>query len=66
MAQPRHQGIEFLGRARLPSVLDEPFTKCGVERLVLGSRNQARLLNQVFIGAQSDILHTILVYTIFV
>jgi hypothetical protein len=50
MAQTFHQGIEFLGGARLRRVLQQPFAKRGAERLVLGTRYQARLLKEILVG----------------
>ena len=63
MAQTFHQGIEFLGSASLRRVLQQPFAEFGVERFVPGTRYQPRLLNEILVRAQSDILQTILVYT---
>ena len=66
MAKAFHKRIQLFGRARLRGILLEPFAEGGVKRLVLGAGHQPRLIDQVVIGAQSYIFHTIVVYTNFV
>ena len=59
-----HDGVHFFTVARLRGKLHQPFPEHGIERLALRARQETRLLNQVFVGAEGNILHTILVYTI--
>ena len=59
IAQSFHQGAQLLGRAGLCGILQQPFTECDTERLMLKARNLTRLLNEILIGAQRDIFHTI-------
>ena len=64
--EPLHQGIVLLGFACLLGELDEPFAESIVEGTLLGPGELTGLLDEFFVGAESDILHTKVVYTILV
>lgn len=66
MLQALHQRIKLLGTTAAHAQLFEPFAEDRVQSFVLRFRDQPRLLDQAFIGAQSNIPHTELVYTVFV
>jgi hypothetical protein len=66
MLQPFHEGVKFLASAVLSGELLEPLTKQGVERFVLGFCEQPGLLDQMLVGAKSDVFHTNTLYTRFV
>jgi len=66
MAQAAHQRIHGRTASGLRGILFQPFPKGCIQSLVLRSSYQPRLLNKVFVSAQSDIFHTYTVYTIFV
>jgi hypothetical protein len=57
-----HQCIETLSVARACGELLEPLAKSCIQCRALGSGDGACLLNQVCIGAESDIFHTKAVY----
>jgi hypothetical protein len=66
MPEPTHQSIYCGTASRLRSILLKPFAKRCVQRLVPSPGDHSRLLDQAFIRAQSNVLHTVLVYTILV
>jgi hypothetical protein len=66
MAQTFHQGVEFLCVSGSLGELKQPFAKGGIQGLLLGARDQARLFNEVFISTEGDILHTYAKYKNFV
>jgi hypothetical protein len=61
-----HQGIVFLGLACLSGELDEPFAERLIEGALLCPGELTRLLDKLFISTERNILHTKIVYTIFV
>jgi len=61
-----HQRIEALCVPRALRELRKPFPECRVQSSALRSRDRARPLDQVLVGAQGNIFHTKLVYTFFV
>src|SRR5215472_10136683 len=63
MLQAFHQGVEFLSVAALRGKLFQPLPEHGIQRLMPGLCQQARLLNQLFIRTQGNVLHTGTVYT---
>ena len=63
MLQALHQRVKFLSAAGLAGELLQPFAKGGIKGLALRFGNQSSLLDQLFLGAQSDVLHTKTVYT---
>ena len=64
--EPLHQSIVLLGFACLLGELDEPFAESIIEGTLLGPGELTGLLDEFFVGAESDVLHTKVVYTIFV
>jgi hypothetical protein len=64
MLQALHQGVELLRAAALCGELLQPFAEHSVERLMLGFGQQARLLNQLLICTEGNVLHAKVVYTI--
>jgi len=66
MLQTLHQSVVFLRAAALRRKLFQPFAEHGIERLMLGFGQQARLLEQLFICTERNVLHTKTVYTTFV
>jgi predicted transcriptional regulator len=62
MLEAAHQRVEFLGAAGVSGETPQPFAKGGVEGGVLGSGDEASLLDEGFIGAEGDFLHTRTVY----
>jgi hypothetical protein len=64
--QSLHQSVELLGAAALRGKLFQPFAEHGVEGFVLGFGQQARLPNQLLIGAKGNVFHTEAVHTILV
>jgi hypothetical protein len=64
--EPLHQGIVFLGFTRLLCKLDEPFTERVIQSTLLRPGELTGLLDEFFIRTESDIFHTIIVYTNFV
>src|ERR1700719_2620644 len=66
MLQSLHQGVELLRAATSCCKLFQPFAEHSIERLMLRFGQQARLLDQLFIGTEGDVFHTKAVYTIFV
>jgi len=66
VTQPPHQGVHFVAVAPLRGELHQPFPEDGIQRFVLRARHEPRLLDEVLVGAESDVLHTIIVYTSFV
>ena len=64
MTKAPHECVHLLPIAGLSGKLQQPLPEGCVEGPALRAGNQPRLLNQVLIGAESDILHTILAYTI--
>ena len=63
MMQAPHERVELLHTAALGSEAPQPFAERGVEGGVLRFGDEARLLNEVLIGAESDVFHTRIVYT---
>lgn len=63
VAQAPHQGIYLLAIAGASGELQQPFPEGSIERFPLRAGYLPRLLNEVFIGAQSNVFHTIPVYT---
>jgi len=63
MAKPPHEGIHLLPTTVLCSELQQPFAKGRVQRAPLGAGYLPGLLDEVFIGTQSNVLHTDTVYT---
>ena len=61
-----HQTVVFLDVAVLGCKLLQPLAKRGIQGLVLRLCHLSGPLDQVFVRAQSDILHTKIVYTNFV
>ena len=66
VAQAVHESLECGAAARTRRVLLEPFPKSGVERFVFRLGGLPRPLDEMLIGAQSDVFHTKIVYTVFV
>ena len=66
MAKTAHQCIDRRTASRLRRILFQPFPKSRIEGLVLRSSHQPCLLDEVFIGTQSNVFHTNTVYTIIV
>ena len=66
MTKPMHERLEFLRVTRLTRILFQPLPKGGIQRLMLRTRHLPRLLNQIFVCAQSYVFHAKIVYTIFV
>ena len=64
--EPLHQGGVLLGLACLLGELDEPFAERVIKGTLLSTRELTCLINQLFICAECNILHTNTVYTIFV
>src|SRR5580700_1001754 len=64
LPKPPHERIDFPRIPGLRRELGQPLAKGRIQGLVLRARYEAGLLNQVFIGAQSYVLHTKTVYTI--
>lgn len=64
MAKAPHQRIDGRPASRLRGVLLKPFPKGCIQRLVLRPRDQPGLLNEVFVGTEGNIFHTMIVYTI--
>ncbi len=65
-SQLSHQRIEALHVAIARYVMFQPLSECCVEGATLPLRNGTSLFDQIFIRAQCDVLHTKIVYTIFV
>jgi len=63
MLQAFHQRVELLRATALCCKLFQPLTEHGVQRLVPGFSQQARLLDQLFIRTEGDVFHTETVYT---
>src|SRR5215469_5641441 len=63
MLKTLHQGIKLLCVPRLPSKLPQPFPKRSVESSVLSFCGKPSLFDEIFIGAEGDVLHTKAVYT---
>src|SRR6266849_764870 len=63
VAETFHQRVHFLRASVHGGVLHQPFAKCSVEGLALGTGNQPSLFDEILIGAQGDIFHTRTVYT---
>src|SRR5215469_10943440 len=63
MLKTLHQGIKLLCVPRLPSKLPQPFPKRSVESSVLTFCGKPSLFDEIFIGAEGDVLHTKIVYT---
>lgn len=57
MAKTAHARIHRGTSASLRGVLLQPFAEGGIEGLVPGACHQARLLNEVFVGAESNVFH---------
>lgn len=57
MAKTAHERVHRGTFAGLRGVLLQPFTEGGIEGLVPGACHQARLLNEVFVGAESNVFH---------
>ena len=66
MLQSFHQSIELLRAAASGRKLFQPFAEHSIKRLMLRFGQQARLLNQLLIRTEGNILHTKKVYTIVV
>ena len=66
MLQSLHQSVELLRAAASCCKLFQPFAEHSIERLMLRFGQQARLLDQLFIGTEGDVFHTKAVYTFFV
>src|SRR6202040_2114989 len=66
MLQSLHQSVELLRAAASCCKLFQPFAEHRIERLMLGFGQKARLLNQLLICTQGNVLHTDSVYTTFV
>ena len=66
IAEPAHQSVESGAAAGTSRVLLKPLSKCGIQGLILGLGHQPGLFDQGFVSAQGDVLHTKIVYTIFV
>jgi hypothetical protein len=52
-----HQGVIGLSFAVLTGQLLKPFTEESIEGFVLGFGERASLLDEVFIGRESDVFH---------
>ncbi len=64
MLQSLHQSVELLRAAASCCKLFQPFAEHSIERLMLRFGQQARLLNQLLICTEGNVLHTKVVYTI--
>ena len=58
MLQALHQRVELLGAAALCCKLFQPLAEHGIQRLVPGFGQQARLLDQLDIRTEGDVFHT--------
>jgi len=66
ITQALHQGVEDLRVSVARSELRQPFAKSRIQGRVSRTGNGTSLLNQVFVGAQSDVLHVEAVYAILI
>ena len=66
VAEPAHESIKRDAPTSTSRVLLEPLPKSCIQGLALGLGHKPGLFDQGFIRAQSDVLHTIRVYTCFV
>src|ERR1700722_1700776 len=64
--EPLHQGRVFLGFACLVGELDEPFAERLIEGPLLCPSKLTGLLYKLFVCTECNVLHTSIVYTIFV
>src|SRR6266853_4325407 len=64
MLQSLHQSVELLRAAASCCKLFQPFAEHSIERLMLRFGQQARLLNQLLICTEGNVLHAKVVYTI--
>ena len=61
-----HHGIEALSISGALGELRKPLAERLVEGSALGAGDGARAFNEVFVGAEGDVFHTIIVYTSYV
>src|ERR1700732_3390196 len=64
MLQSLHQSVELLCAAASCCKLFQPFAEHSIERLMLRFGQQARLLHQLLICTEGNVLHAKVVYTI--
>src|SRR5260370_41984691 len=64
MLQSLHQSVELLRAAASCCELFQPFAEHSIERLMLRFGQKTRLLNQLLICTEGNVLHTKVVYTI--
>src|SRR5258707_15486304 len=57
IAQSIHQGVEFLSLSLPGGELSEPFAESSVQGSVLRLCGTARFFDQMFVGAERDVLH---------
>src|SRR5271157_4758618 len=63
MTKASHECVHLLPIAGLSGKLQQPFPEGCVEGPALRAGHQPCLLNQVLIGTESNVLHTVSVYT---
>ena len=63
MPETSHHRIEFPRTISLGGELHQPFTESGIQRSPSRTCDFARFLDQLFVCAESDVLHTSPVYT---
>ena len=63
MAESLHQNIHVSRGSLARGELNEPLPESGVQRRLARTSDQTRLFDQVLIGAERDVLHTVSVYT---
>jgi hypothetical protein len=66
IAKSVHESVECCPSASTTCILLEPLSKSRIQSLALGLGHQSSLLDQRFVGTQSNVLHTKIVYTDFV
>lgn len=66
MLEAAHQSVDCRSASGLRCILLQPFPKGRVQGLMLRAGDQPGLLDQGFVRAQSNVLHTSTVYTILV
>jgi len=66
VTQTPHERIHRRTASGLRGILFQPFAKGRIQRLMLRTSYKPGLFDQVFIGAEGNVFHTLPVYTIFV
>lgn len=63
IAKSVHESVERCPPASTTCILLEPLSKSGIQGFALGLGHQSSLLDQRFVGTQSHVFHTKIVYT---